>query len=53
MGTLAQADIINMEDGGKRNDIYAGIATDVDALAQVYGIRVEDVKINNFPSVMR
>ena len=48
MGTLAQADIINMEDGGKRNDIYANIATDVDTLAQVYGIRVEDVKIKQF-----
>ena len=48
MGTLAQADIINMEDGGKRNDIYAGIASDVDELAQVYGIHVEDVKIKRF-----
>ena len=48
MGTLAQADIINMEDGGKRNDIYAGIASDVDELAKVYGIHVEDVKIKRF-----
>ena len=48
MGTLAQADIINMEDGAKRNDIYAGIATDVDALAKQYGINVEDVKIKRF-----
>ena len=48
MGTLAQADIINMEDGGKRNDIYAGIASDVDDLAKVYGIHVEDVKIKRF-----
>ena len=48
MGTLAQADIINMEDGGKRNDIYAGIASDVDRLARTYGIRVEDVKIKRF-----
>ena len=48
MGTLAQADIINMEDGGKRNDIYAGIASDVDELARVYGIHVEDVKIKRF-----
>ena len=48
MGTLAQADIINMEDGGKRNQIYEGIATDVDALAATYGIRVEDVKIKRF-----
>ena len=48
MGTLAQADIINMDDGAKRNEIYDGIAADVDALAQVYGIRVEDVKIKRF-----
>ena len=48
MGTLAQADIINMEDGGKRNEIYENIATDVDALAKTYGIRVEDVKIKQF-----
>ena len=48
MGTLAQADIINMNDGAERNDIYEGIATDVDALAATYGIRVEDVKIKQF-----
>ena len=48
MGTLAQADIINMEDGAKRNEIYEGIATDVDALAKQYGINVEDVKIKRF-----
>ena len=48
MGTLAQADIINMEDGAKRNDIYENIAADVDALAKTYGIRVEDVKIKQF-----
>ncbi|MBQ9167692.1 MAG: protease modulator HflC [Oscillospiraceae bacterium] len=48
MGTLAQADIINMEDGAKRNDIYDSIATDVDQLAVQYGIRVEDVKIKQF-----
>ena len=48
MGTLAQADIINMEDGAKRNEIYENIATDVDALAATYGIRVEDVKIKQF-----
>ena len=48
MGTLAQADIINMEDGAKRNEIYETIATDVDALARTYGIRVEDVKIKQF-----
>ncbi len=48
MGTLAQADIINMEDGAKRNEIYENISSDVDTLAQVYGIRVEDVKIKQF-----
>ncbi len=48
MGTLAQSDIINMDDGSKRNDIYESIATDVNALAAVYGIRVEDVKIKQF-----
>ena len=48
MGTLAQADIINMEDGAKRNDIYESISTDVDSLARTYGIRVEDVKIKQF-----
>jgi len=48
MGTLAQSDIINMEDGAKRNTIYESIATDVDALAATYGIRVEDVKIKQF-----
>ena len=48
MGTLAQADIINMEDGAKRNEIYESISTDVDALAKTYGIRVEDVKIKQF-----
>ena len=48
MGTLAQADIINMEDGAKRNEIYNGIASDVSAQAQNYGIQVEDVKIKQF-----
>ncbi len=48
MGTLAQADIINMEDGAKRNEIYNNIANDVDALAKTYGIHVEDVKIKQF-----
>ena len=48
MGTLAQADIINMEDGAKRNEIYDGIASDVSAQAQNYGITVEDVKIKQF-----
>ena len=48
MGTLAQADIINMNDGAERNDIYEGIATTVDKQAATYGIRVEDVKIKQF-----
>ena len=50
MGTLAQADIINMNDGAERNDIYEGIAATVDALAKEkdYGISVEDVKIKRF-----
>ena len=48
MGTLAQADIINMDDGAERNEIYAGIATTVDQQADTYGIRVEDVKIKQF-----
>ena len=48
MGTLAQADIINMNDGAERNAIYEGIATSVDALAQTYGIQVTDVKIKQF-----
>ena len=48
MGTLAQADIINMNDGAERNDIYAGITTAVNAQASTYGIEVEDVKIKQF-----
>ena len=48
MGTLAQADIINMNDGAERNDIYEGIATTVNNQAKTYGIHVEDVKIKQF-----
>ena len=48
MGTLAQSDIINMEDGAERNAIYEGIATSVNELTQTYGITVEDVKIKRF-----
>ena len=48
MGTLAQADIINMNDGAERNEIYEGIATSVDTEAIKYGIHVEDVKIKQF-----
>ena len=48
LGKLAQADIINMNDGAERNTIYEGIATTVDAQAKTYGIHVEDVKIKQF-----
>ena len=48
MGTLAQADIINMDDGAKRNAIYESINAKVDAQAKTYGITVEDVKIKRF-----
>ena len=48
MGTLAQADIINMNDGGERNEIYEGISTSVNDLAETYGIEVLDVKIKQF-----
>ena len=48
MGTLAQADIINMNDGAERNEIYDGIKAIVDSQAATYGISVEDVKIKRF-----
>ena len=48
MGTLAQADIINMNDGAERNEIYEGIAATVNIEAVKYGIFVEDVKIKQF-----
>ena len=48
MGTLAQADIINMNDGAERNEIYESITTTVDTQAVNYGIHVEDVKIKQF-----
>lgn len=48
MGTLAQADIINMNDGAERNEIYGGIADTVNTEAVKYGIFVEDVKIKRF-----
>ena len=48
MSTMAQADIINMNDGAERNVIYGGIATDVDTEANKYGIQVVDVKIKRF-----
>ena len=48
MGTLAQADIINMEPASERNDIYSGITDSVEALALTYGIDVVDIKIKRF-----
>ncbi len=48
MGTLAQDDIINQDDASERNDIYAGITTEVADSAKVYGIDVIDVKIKRF-----
>lgn len=48
ISTLTQADIINLNDGAERNEIYNGIATSVDELAKTYGIRVSDVKIKRF-----
>jgi membrane protease subunit HflC len=48
MSTMAQSDIINMNDGAERNIIYEGIATDVDGEADKYGIAVVDVKIKRF-----
>ena len=48
MGKLAQADVINMNDGAERNEIYEGIASTVNAQAGAYGIHVEDVKIKQF-----
>ena len=48
MGKLAQADIINMNDGAERNEIYEGIAAIVNQSADQYGIHVEDVKIKQF-----
>ena len=48
MGTLAQADIINMNDGAERNAIYEGITETVNNQATTYGISVEDVKIKQF-----
>ena len=48
MGKLAQADIINMNDGAERNEIYEGIAAIVNESADQYGIHVEDVKIKQF-----
>jgi len=48
MSNLAQADIINMNDGAERNEIYESIAVAVDQQARPYGIEVEDMKIKQF-----
>lgn len=48
MGTLMQDDIINTEDASGRNDIYAGITTEVAELCKTYGIKVLDVRIKRF-----
>lgn len=48
MGTLAQADIINMNDGAERNEIYDSIAATANQQTGAYGIFVEDVKIKQF-----
>ncbi len=48
LGNLKQSDIINMNDGGERNDIYESITTTVNVQAKAYGIEVEDVKIKRF-----
>lgn len=48
MGTLMQDDIINTEDASGRNDIYAGITTEVAELCRTYGINVLDVRIKRF-----
>ena len=48
MGTLAQSDIINMDDVSGRNTIYDDIAKDVAEVSQNYGITVVDIKIKRF-----
>lgn len=48
MGTLEQDDIINTEDASGRNDIYAGLATEVAEICNTYGINVIDVRIKRF-----
>ena len=48
LGNLKQSDIINMNDGGERNDIYESITTTVNEQAKAYGIEVEDVKVKRF-----
>jgi len=45
MGRLEQSDIINEQDASERNDTYAAITPDVNAITETYGISVLDVKI--------
>lgn len=48
MSSLNQDDIINQENASERNDIYAGITTEVANSAKAFGIEVIDVKIKRF-----
>ena len=48
MSSLNQDDIINQENASERNDIYAGITTEVAESAKAFGIEVIDVKIKRF-----
>lgn len=48
ISTLNQDDIINTEDASGRNDIYAGITTEVADICKNYGINVMDVRIKRF-----
>jgi len=48
LSTLQQNDIINEDDASERNDIYASITTEVDALSDQYGIDIIDIKIKRF-----
>lgn len=48
INTLKQDDIINTEDASGRNDIYAGITTEVAEICKTYGVNVKDVRIKRF-----
>ena len=49
LGKMKQSDIINMNDGTERNEIYESITAAVhEKAAKDYGIAVEDVKIKRF-----
>ena len=45
MGTIEQDEIINMDDGAKRNEIYSAITAQVTEKAVIYGIDIIDVKV--------